>query len=463
MVTTTRRRGLALGCGFAIAATMLAGCLQNPNAVGGGGAAGGGSVVDNAETDGDKVVTVMGAFGGAEADAFRESLAEFEAETGIRIEYNPDSDFTNLIRLRTSSGQQPDIAIFPQPGGLLELAEQGYVEPIDTYLDYDELDRTLLPGFLESARLNGRVYGAPMRMAVKSIVWYPKAAYEAGGWNTAPANLDELAEVAAEISATGTPAWCMGWESGQGTGWPGTDWIEELMLRMWGPDVYDDWVTNRIPFNDERVVAAFDALGEMIDAPNNVRGGRSGILSTAFGDAMLPAFADPPGCYLERQGNFVTGFLPEGVQANLDEEVGLFIYPPAAEGEYTGQPMLGGGDLAALMNGNDPDAIEVMRFLTSDRFGGPWASAGGWLSPHSTFDVSLYPDEITRTTAEFAASADVFRYDGSDLMPNAVGAGSFWDGMIEWLQGTKTAEQVTTDIQNSWPVDDSAKDEGDGS
>lgn len=454
MAMTTKRRAVALGCATAVTAMMLAGCLQNPNAAGRGGTGEGGTVVDNAETDGDKVVTVMGAFGGEEANAFRESLKEFEAESGITVEFNPDSDFTNTIRLRTSSGQQPDIAIFPQPGGLLELGRQGYIEPIDSYLDYDELERTLIPGFLESARLNGRVYGAPMRMAVKSLVWYPKPAYEAGGWNTAPANLDELAATSAEISASGTPAWCMGWESGPGTGWPGTDWIEELMLRMWGPEVYDDWTSHRIPFNDERVIAAFDALGEMIDAPDNVRGGRQGILSTAFADAMLPAFNDPPGCFLERQGNFVTGFFPADIQANLDEEVGVFVYPPAADGEYTGQPMLGGGDLAALMNGDDPDAIAVMKFITSPEFGGPWASTGGWLSPHKNFDLSLYPDELTRKSAEFATSADVFRYDGSDLMPNAVGAGSFWDGMVEWLQGTKTAEQVTTDIENSWPVDD---------
>ncbi len=450
-----RKRLATLACTAAAGAMLLTGCLQNPNAGSGGAAGGEGSVADNAETDGDGVVTILGAFGGGEADLFNASLADFEAETGIDVQYTSDQDFTNTIQLKTDSGQQPDIAIFPQPGGLLGLAESGYIQPIDTYLDYDALDATLVPGFLDAARQGGRVYGAPMRMAVKSIVWYPLAPYTEGGYDTEPANLDVLADVATQIRDDGTAAWCMGWGSDQATGWVGTDWIEEYMLRLWGPDVYDQWTSHQIPFNDERVVAAFDAYGEMLDIPDNVLGGKSGVLSTPFGEAMLPAFQDPPECMMERQGNFVTGFYPEDVQANLDEEVGIFVFPPAVDTEYSGQPILGGGDLAALMNGNDEDAIAVMEFITSPEFGGPWAQGGGWLSPHTTFDTSQYPDEITQTTAEIVAAADVFRYDGSDLMPNAVGGGSFWTGMVEWLSGEKTAQQVTDEIEASWPTDES--------
>lgn len=447
-----RQRLLALACTATAGALLLTGCLQNPSQSGGGAAGGGEGLADNAEADGDGVVTILGAFGGQEEQGFLAAIEEFEAESGIDVRYSSDQDFTNTIRLRTSSGQAPDIAIFPQPGGLLELAADGFIQPIDTYLDYEAIDRTLVPGFLEAARLNGRVYGAPMRMAVKSVVWYPAAAYEAGGYNAEPANLDELAEVATQIREDGIAPWCMGWGSDQATGWVGTDWIEEYMLRLWGPDVYDEWTSHQIPFNDERVIAAFEAYGELLETPDNVLGGPSGVLSTPFGDAMLPAFEDPPQCLLERQGNFVTGFFPDDVQADLDNQVGLFVFPRAADSEYDGQPIMGGGDLAALMNGNDEEAIQVMEFLTSDAFGGAWAQAGGWLSPHTTFDASLYPDEITRQTAEIVAAADVFRFDGSDLMPNAVGGGTFWTGMVEWIRGDKTAEQVTTDIENSWPA-----------
>jgi alpha-glucoside transport system substrate-binding protein len=446
----TKLRSLALGGLCASVALLTAGCLQDPNGSGSGGVAGLNGYVDGGTADGDHVVTMLGAFGGDEQKNFEASLAAFEKSSGIDVQYTADTDFTTTIKQKTQSGDSPDIALFPQPGGLLELAAKGYVQPIDTYLDYDKLNTTLIPGFLEAARLNGRVYGAPMRMAVKSLVWYPKAAYEATGDSTAPKTIQELMAISDKIRESGTAPWCMGWESDQATGWVGTDWIEELVLRMWGPDVYDQWVTHAIPFNDPRIVKSFDEFGKLVFTDGEVLGGVKGILNTAFGDAMTPAFDTPPKCYFHRQGNFATTFYPAKVQSDLDNQLGIFVYPPYAGG-YAGQPILGGGDIAALMNGNDADAIAVMKFLTSDKFGGPWAQAGGWLSPHKTFDQSNYPDQTTKTIADLAKDADVFRYDASDAMPKEVGSGTFWTGMVDWLGG-ESSEAVTTAIEKSWPA-----------
>ena len=90
-----------------------------------------------------------------------------------------------------------------------------------------------------------------------------------------------------------------------------------------------------------------------------VLGGTKGVLNTAFGDAMTPAFANPPKCMLHRQGNFATTFYPKNVQADLDNQVGIYVFPKF-EGGYDGAAILGGGDLAALFNGNDTDAKKVM-------------------------------------------------------------------------------------------------------
>lgn len=451
MTTRGRRRAAITGVAATLALTVT-GCLQDPRS-GGSAGPGGSGVANNSQADGDGVVTILGAFGGPEQEAFLDSIADFQEESGIEIQYVPDQDFTTTIQQRVGSGDAPDIGFFPQPGGLLAMAANGDVQPIDTYLDFDSLDRTLIPGLLESSRLNGRVYGAPMRLAVKSIVWYPKRAYQELGLNEEPETLDELLEIAEEIKAQGAAPWCMAWGSDQATGWVGTDWIEEFMLRLHGPDVYDDWTSHRIPFDDPRVIEAFDAYGEIAQTEGNVPGGVRGIISTGFGDAMAPAFRNPPECFLHRQGNFAASFYPEQILADLDNEIGVMVFPPLEDG-YAGQPILGGADLAALFNGDDPDSIEVMRFLTSDEFGAEWAGVGGWLSPHTTFDTSAYPDETTRQIAEIASSGDVFRFDGSDLMPQAVGSGTFWRGMIEWLNGDKTAAQVTAEIEASWPVDE---------
>lgn len=446
-MANSRWRRLAPPALAVASALTLSACLQNPNPGGAGGGFGG----DAEPEEGDGVVTILGAFGGDEQALFEESIADFEAESGIDIQYVADQDFTTTILLRVNSGDAPDIGLFPQPGGVMQLAADGRIVPIDQFLDYDQLDSTLVTGFLDSARYQGRVYAAPMRMAVKSIVWYPKKAYEEGGWSTEPATLTELGEVAQQIqSDSGEKPWCVGWESAQATGWVGTDWIEEYMLRLHGPDVYDDWIYGRMPFNDEKVVAAFEAYGELIN-DDTVLGGSTAILSTPFAEAMTPAFQDDPDCYLMRQGNFATGFFPADMQEKLDEEVGIFVFPPA-EGGFEGQPILGGGDLAAAFS-YDSDTVAVMEFLSSPEFGGPWAQGGGWLSPHTTFDQSQYADDLTRQIADMAYNADVFRFDGSDVMPKEVGSDSFWKAMVEFQSGAKTAEQVTEEVWNSWPED----------
>ncbi len=443
MAVGKRRRRLAtvgLGVSLALATT---GCLQSGDSGGSGGSgAGGGDSADGS-------VSILGAFGGAEQEAFEASLEGFEEESGIDVEYTADTDFTTTVVQRVESGDPPDIGLFPQPGGLLDLSED--ITPIEDVVDLPAIEKTLIPGFLESATAeDGTVYGAPMRMAVKSIVWYPKPQYEEAGYSTEPATFQELMAEAEKIQGEGVAPWCMGWESDQATGWVGTDWLEEMVLRVNGPEVYDQWVKHEIPFNDPQIVEALDAFGEIAKNEDMALGGPDGILATNFADAMTPAFQDEPECFLHRQGNFATGFYPEEVQSNLDETVGTFYFP-SYEGGYDGQPLLGGGDLAAAFNGTDSDVQEVMTFLTSDEFGAEWAQAGGWLSPHATFDSSNYADETTRNIAELAANADVFRFDASDLMPKQVGSGTFWTGMVDWLEGA-SSEEALTSIEESWPA-----------
>ena len=444
-MTRTWRKWAAAGV-VVSTALLLTGCLQNPRE-GGGTGGGAEAVVDNNQSDGDHVVTILGAYGGDEQENFEASLKPFEDESGIDIQYTADTDFTTTIKSRVRSGDTPDIGFFPQPGGLLELAGQGYVQPIDTFLDYDAIDATLVPGLLESARLNGRVYGAPVRLANKSIVWYPKKAFEAAGYQV-PKTLDEMYALMDQIKADGIAPWCMAWNADQATGWVGTDWIEQFVLTLDGPDVYNQWTSHEIPFDDPQIVKAFDEFGKIAKTDGEVYGGVQTVVNTQVAESMVPAFKNPPQCMLERQGSFEVSFLSPAIQADLDNQVGVFPFPSSTEG--TAPPILGGADLAALFNGNDEDAIEVMKFLTSDKFGAEWAQAGGWLSPHKTFDPANYPNQTTKDIAAAANDAPAVVFDGSDVMPKEVGSGSFWTGMVEWIQGA-SSQATASKIEASWP------------
>jgi alpha-glucoside transport system substrate-binding protein len=239
----------------------------------------------------------------------------------------------------------------------------------------------------------------------------------------------------------------MTWGADSATGWVGTDWVEQIVLTLQGPDYYENWAYHRIPFDDDGVVQAFEEFGEVARTDGFVWGGRKRILGTPVAESMHPAFDDPPRCLLERQGSFEESFLPGEVRADLDDLVGVFPFPPADD---TAPPdVLGAADLAALVTA-DEDTVRVLEFISSDAFGAEWAQIGGWLSPHRTFDPSDYPDDTTRQIAAKVAAAPHLVFDASDLMPSDVGAGTFWTGMVEWLNGKSSAD-TAADIEASWP------------
>jgi len=392
-----------------------------------------------------KVVTVFGAFVDEEARRFEEAIRSFEESTGIDVRYEGSSEFETLISVRVEGGNPPDIAALPQPGLMKNFASQGKLVPMWPSLER-VVDTNYASVWKDLGSYNGTAYGLFHRVNAKSFVWYPKKAWAQAGYEV-PTTWDELKTLMNKMVANGHTPWAVGMESGGATGWVGTDWIEDIMLRTAGPDVYDQWVANQIPFDHPAVKRAFEVLGEIWLNPRYVYGGTNTILTTSFGDAPRPMFDNPPKAWMHRQGNFITGFFPDAIQANLVDEVGVFPLP-AIDPAY-GIPVLGGGDQFVVFN-DTPEVRQFMEFLATWESGKSWAQAGGALFPYLNQDLSAYPNEIERSLAEALVNAKVFRFDASDLMPAQVGAGSFWTGMVDWVSG-KSLDVVLRDIQRSWP------------
>ncbi len=428
------------GAALLALATLATGCLSEGGDAGGGGGGG----------EGDGVVEIVYGFGGSQSQGFEESLQEFQEESGIDIKLTEASQsFDTLIRTRVQANDLPDMALFPQPGVLKDFANQGKVQPITEVVDVDALEEALVPGILEAGRAeDGEAYGVPISMNVKSLVFYPKQEFEARGYEV-PETLDQLQELTEQIEADGTTPWCLGLESGPATGWVATDWIEDMVLRTAGPEVYDQWVNHEIPFDDPAIKEAAQRFEALALEEGKVLGGRQGVVSTAFSTAANPMFAEPPRCMLHRQGNFITqeGFFPDEIVANIDEEVGVFYLPGETEND---QPVLGGGDLAAVFQGADEETAEVLEFLTSQDYPG-WSESAGFMSPRKDFPLEEYETELMRQMAGIAYEADVFRFDASDQMPGAVGAGSFWKSMVAWISGQQDLDTALENIEQSWP------------
>ena len=400
---------------------------------------------DGASSEGtEKTVTILGVIVGEQQEKLEEALKPFEEETGIDVIYEGTDSFATLLPVRVESGDAPDIAMFPQPGLMASFAETGQMVPVTEFMDEATLAAAYPETWLSLATFDDSIYGIWYRASVKSLVWYNPTAFEAQGF-TVPTTWDEMLALSDQIVATGAMPWCVGLESGEATGWPGTDWIEDIMLRTAGPDVYDQWISHEIPFNDGAVQTAFEQFGDIILNENYVVGGAVGAISTPFGDAPQGLFGDTPTCYLHRQANFIASFFPEDV--NLDEEVDIFLLP-GIDPAY-GTPVLVAGDVFGMFN-NTPEAQALMEYLATPTPHEIWAGLGGFLSPHQQVSLDAYPDALSRKQAEFLTNAETIRFDGSDMMPGAVGTGTFWSGVVDYVAG-EPVEDVLDDIEASWP------------
>jgi alpha-glucoside transport system substrate-binding protein len=392
-----------------------------------------------------ETVSIFTAAGEEQVAAFAESMAPFEEETGIDVVIEGSGDFETLALVRAEAGDPPDIYNFPQPGLMADFARNGFLVDLGQFLSEDYMQQQYDQTWIDLGTVDGTLVGVWHNADVKSLVWYAKPAFDAAGYEI-PQTWDDLMALTQQIADDGGVPWCIGIESSGATGWVGTDWIEDVMLRTAGAEAYDAWVAGELPFDSPEVRNAFQIVGDIWLNEDYVLGGTTSILTVPFGDAPLPLFDDPPGCFLHRQASFIVNFFPEG--SVVGEDVDYFYLPPIDE-EAHGRPVLGSGSILS-MGADTPAGRATMEFLTTGESTRAEVEAGIFVAPHKDVPLDWYPTDALRGFAEILQGADTFRFDGSDLMPGSVGAGTFWTGIVEWVSGTEL-DTVLTNIDESWP------------
>lgn len=391
-------------------------------------------------------VFILGAFRGEEETAFNAVIAAFEEQNpDIDVIYSGTAEFETLITVRVQAGDAPDIAAFPQPGAVAKLAREGQLVPLwdDALQVYDT---NYQPAWKDLSSVDGTPYGMFHRVNAKGWIWYNKPAFEAAGYQI-PTTWDELMALQEEMKGSGIAPWCEGIESGAATGWKGTDWIENLMLRTQPVDVYDKWVAHEVMFDSPEVRNAWSYLEKIWMDPEAVYGGPAAIATTNFKDAAPGLFSDPPQCWLHMQGSFVTNFFPKDIQADLDNMVGVFMMPPIDESLPATLEV--GGDQFVVFKGHDrPEVKKFIEFLGTPASVKPWAEQGGSLFPHIDQDLSWYPTKLERTMAEAITTAAAARFDGSDQMASELNL-AFWKGVTDWISGVRTLDEALADIDAS--------------
>lgn len=426
------KRFIAVAAVAAVAATALTSCVASKPA-------------------GDGQVIIYGGYGEAQAKAFQSELDAWSETSGIKVTFTSLASFDTDIKTKVTAGQEPDIAMWPQSGGLLDMSDS--LLPLSEVTDIAPAQASLVPGWDTLAVKDRAVYGLPVSAnLIKTLVFYNPAEFEKHGYNV-PTTDAELTALTAKIKADGSGyPWCAGIESGGATGWAITDWLEQYVLDYNGVDVYNKWITGEVKFDSPEVTKAADKVAATLLAEGQVNGGGAAMATDNFGNTkpLFETGGKAKGqCFLLRQGSFITDFFPDAIKAEVaaGDYTHANVFPlPAPEGAQAG--VLGAGDLAAAFH-NDADVAKVLDFILSDKVGTVMAADGSFVSPHKTFDTSLYKPGFAQTIGQAMATADFFGFDASDRMASAVKE-QFWLSATRWVVGEISWSDLADEVQRKY-------------
>jgi alpha-glucoside transport system substrate-binding protein len=222
------------------------------------------------------------------------------------------------------------------------------------------------------------------------------------------------------------------------------------MLRLSGPQEYDKWVKHEIPFNAPGPKAALDEAGKYLKNDKYVNGGLGDVKSiatTTFQDAGQPVIQGT--CSLHRQASFYAANWAAGTTVADDGQVFAFYLPGK---DASSKPVLGGGEFVAAF-ADRPEVKAFVTYMSSDTWANIKSKLGGTVvSANKGLKIDQCQcSKLDALALEILQDPNaVFRFDGSDLMPAAVGSNAFWKQATSWITGQST-QQTLDNIEAAWP------------
>jgi alpha-glucoside transport system substrate-binding protein len=367
---------------------------------------------------GDGTVTVFSLWGGSEQEAFKKVLTQFTKETGIKTKYESIRDFLPFIRTRLAAGNPPEVGIIPRPGVVAELArDDSLISLEDLGLDPDKINENYSGTWTSLATVDDTVYGVVAKANSKSVIWYKPKSFQENSFDI-PTTWDQLLDITEQYNSKGKKPWAVG-AQGRDNSWTLTDWFENIYARQAGSDNYTKLFNGDLPFNDQTVK---DSLTEMTKVVNDkyVAGGIDTALGISFVDGIGRVFSKNPVAEMYMEGGFVGGIALGDVNPDLKVGTDIDFFPWPTIDEAQGNPLVGGGDVAAAFVNNE-DASKLVDYLATPGAGKVWVSTGAIASPNKGVTADDYPNELVAKEADQVKNAESFLFDGSDLLPGTLG------------------------------------------
>jgi alpha-glucoside transport system substrate-binding protein len=367
---------------------------------------------------GDGTVTVFSLWGGSEQEAFKKVLTQFTKDTGIKTKYESIRDFLPFIRTRLAAGNPPEVGIIPRPGVVAELArDDSLISLEDLGLDPDKINENYSGTWTSLATVDDTVYGVVAKANSKSVIWYKPKSFQENSFDI-PTTWDQLLDITEQYNSKGKKPWAVG-AQGRDNSWTLTDWFENIYARQAGSDNYTKLFNGDLPFNDQTVK---DSLTEMTKVVNDkyVAGGIDTALGISFVDGIGRVFSKNPVAEMYMEGGFVGGIALGDVNPDLKVGTDIDFFQWPTIDEANGNPLVGGGDVAAAFVNNE-DASKLVDYLATPGAGKVWVSTGAIASPNKGVTADDYPNELVAKEADQVKNAESFLFDGSDLLPGTLG------------------------------------------
>jgi alpha-glucoside transport system substrate-binding protein len=433
--TLTRRefiqRSMAVGLSASAAASLLAAC--------------GGTASPSTTPTVTTTVDVLNVWSGEEQASFNAVVTPFEIQNDVVVNIETTRDVDAILTTRIQGGNPPDIAILPNPAKMQQLASQGHLVPLDSFLDMTSIQANYSSAWTSLGSYNGKLYALFYKAANKGTVWYNPKQFTAIGAQI-PATFQDLITLSNTIAKSGKYPWTMGVSSGSASGWPAADWIAEIYLNQSGPAMYDQWYTHKIPWTDPTIKTAFQTFGQIVTGKHYINGAPQSILATGFQPASYLPYQSPPAAYMYYLGDFTEGFITtQFPNAMAGTDFNFFPFP-TINTQYQGA-VTGGADVVVALK-NTTAVQKLVKYLATAQAQTIWVQRGGFTATNKAVAASAYPNSVAAASAQQLASATSFRFGADDLMPPAM-ENAFWAGMLSYIADTSKLDSILASLETT--------------
>ena len=383
-------------------------------------------------------VRVLGLWSGPELDSFMTVKATWEKDTGGIVDWEGTQDLPDILIARVQAGNPPDIAILPNPGLMQQLAKEGKLVPLNSFMDMNQVNKDYAPAWIDLGSYDGKLYAIFYKVANKATIWYNPKAFAAANYPV-PKTWEDMIKLADKMIADGHTPFSIVAESGAASGWPLTDWISEIVLNNCGPDLYDKWITGEIPWTDACIKQSFEMFDKIVQTKGYMLGGSQGILATNDANGTYPMYTEPPTAYMDYLASFAQGFIASKYpNLNAGDDYNFFTFP-TINPKYVGAVTIG-ADVPVMVN-DTPAARSFMNYLAGAQAQEAWVKLGGFTSVNRSVSLDTYPDSVARAVAKGLTEAKISRFGAGDMMPASLQK-AWWKDMLELVKDPSKLDSI---------------------